>query len=56
MAGARRARNAERVSRPREDETLVIRPAGADDMPAVATIFTHYVLDTLITFELQASR
>jgi L-amino acid N-acyltransferase YncA len=41
------------VSRPREDETLVIRPAGADDMPAVAAIFARYVLDTLITFELQ---
>jgi L-amino acid N-acyltransferase YncA len=41
------------VSRPREDETLVIRPAGADDMPAVAAIFTPYVLDTVITFELQ---
>jgi L-amino acid N-acyltransferase YncA len=41
------------VSRPREDETLVIRPAEADDMPAVAAIFARYVLDTVITFELQ---
>jgi len=31
----------------------VIRGAEADDMPAVATIFARYVLDTVITFELQ---
>lgn len=36
-----------------KDDALVIRRAEADDMPAVAAIFAHYVLDTVITFELQ---
>lgn len=31
----------------------MIRSAEADDMPAVAAIFARYVLDTVITFELQ---
>lgn len=38
---------------PGEDKALVIRSAEADDMPAVAAIFARYVLDTVITFELQ---
>ena len=38
---------------PGEGEAPVIRPAETDDMPAVAAIFAHYVLDTVITFELQ---
>jgi L-amino acid N-acyltransferase YncA len=36
-----------------KDNALVIRGAEADDMPAVAAIFARYVLDTVITFELQ---
>jgi L-amino acid N-acyltransferase YncA len=32
---------------------MMIRGAEADDMPAVAAIFARYVLDTVITFELQ---
>jgi L-amino acid N-acyltransferase YncA len=37
------------------DETprLVVRPAQSEDMAAVAAVFEHYVLDTVITFELQ---
>jgi L-amino acid N-acyltransferase YncA len=31
----------------------MIRGAEADDMPAVSAIFARYVLDTVITFELQ---
>lgn len=38
---------------PQGGEALVIRPAEANDMPAVAAIFARYVLDTVITFELQ---
>jgi L-amino acid N-acyltransferase YncA len=41
------------VSRERKGDALVIRSAEAEDMPAVATIFARYVLDTVITFELQ---
>jgi L-amino acid N-acyltransferase YncA len=36
-----------------ETSGLVVRPAQPEDMPAVAAIFEHYVLDTVITFELQ---
>jgi phosphinothricin acetyltransferase len=31
---------------------LSIRPARAQDMPAVAAIFAHYVMETVISFEL----
>ena len=34
------------------ESTLSIRPAGAEDMPPVAAIFAHYVMETVISFEL----